>query len=421
MKRHKSCHGIVHNKQLSVCCCEEGNAIIASICVFPLVFLSHPTLCLSYRYFDHFCLKGHAWASKKPARSAKPGQLSSNWSAACTHCKNWDGLNNRNICDIFDPDDGSTLSDFVFVILMVFGRQNYKDSKVVSYCHIYNIYLHANDISVLCALDEKQLHDMLSAKACDDLALLFMLQRSMFSISKNTNLKQFCRSIIRMPILMIVERTLYFCSPLRPSQCFGMWKYRIVSWSSLTQPRLQSLGKTMVWFRLGSFFGGGHSCSTVRRSFPKFTFQFHSRTCLAWKGFTETNRRRYTGQKPGTKSIRRPADKSRIHRGSIGHFVPPAVYIGFPLFVLLKSRSGQLSSMPWRARETVVSWAKGPVGVPSYPAPFRPAAPPCAAHGMSGFWDRQLANAAKCSKNHRQYTIFAFVRSMLLGDHPDIP
>ena len=43
-----------------------------------------------------------------------------------------------------------------------------------------------------------------------------------------------------------------------------------------------------------------------------------SRTGLAWKGFTETNGRRYTGQQPGTKSAFRPADKPAINRGWTG-------------------------------------------------------------------------------------------------------
>ena len=42
---------------------------------------------------------------------------------------------------------------------------------------------------------------------------------------------------------------------------------------------------------------------------------FNSRTCLAWKGLTETNKRRYTGQQPATKSARGPVDKPRINRG----------------------------------------------------------------------------------------------------------
>ena len=41
----------------------------------------------------------------------------------------------------------------------------------------------------------------------------------------------------------------------------------------------------------------------------------NSRTCLASKGFTKTNRRRYTGQQPGTKSAPRPGDKPLVNRG----------------------------------------------------------------------------------------------------------
>ena len=49
----------------------------------------------------------------------------------------------------------------------------------------------------------------------------------------------------------------------------------------------------------------------------------------------------------------------------------------------------------WRARETVVSWADRPVGVPSCPAPLRPAASPCAAPprpacGISGPWIQHI-------------------------------
>ena len=85
----------------------------------------------------------------------------------------------------------------------------------------------------------------------------------------------------------------------------------------------------------------------------------------------------------------------RTNRWSTAVFVPPSVYIGFRLFVLLKSRSGQVCSMLWKVRGTVVSWANRSVGAPSCPAPPRPAAPPCAAptrlaRGTSGFWIRQV-------------------------------
>ena len=50
-----------------------------------------------------------------------------------------------------------------------------------------------------------------------------------------------------------------------------------------------------------------------------------SRTCLACRGFTETNRRRHIGQQPGTKSASRPASKPRMNRLSTAGFVPPSV------------------------------------------------------------------------------------------------
>ena len=45
----------------------------------------------------------------------------------------------------------------------------------------------------------------------------------------------------------------------------------------------------------------------------------------------------------------------------------------------IRRRSEQLSSMLWRARGTIVCWAKRSVGALSCPAPPRPNAPPCAA------------------------------------------
>ena len=55
------------------------------------------------------------------------------------------------------------------------------------------------------------------------------------------------------------------------------------------------------------------------------------------KGFIETKRRRSTGRQPGTKSASRPGYKPVINRGSTGYRVPPSVYIGILLFVLLGS------------------------------------------------------------------------------------
>ena len=78
-------------------------------------------------------------------------------------------------------------------------------------------------------------------------------------------------------------------------------------------------------------------------------------------------------------------------RLSTGRRVPPSLYIEFRLFVLPKSRPGQLSSMPWKARGSVASWANRPAGVPARPA--RPTPLPRHAlprRGMSGFWIRQI-------------------------------
>ena len=62
-----------------------------------------------------------------------------------------------------------------------------------------------------------------------------------------------------------------------------------------------------------------------------------------------------------------------INRGSTGRFVPPPVYIGFPLFVLAKRRSEQLFTVSWRARETVGFLADRNVGTVFCPASLRPA------------------------------------------------
>ena len=60
-----------------------------------------------------------------------------------------------------------------------------------------------------------------------------------------------------------------------------------------------------------------------------------------------------------------------INRSSTARCVPPSVYIGFRLFVLLGRRSGDVSSMSRGVRGTLVSWAHCSVGVPSRPAPPR--------------------------------------------------
>ena len=120
----------------------------------------------------------------------------------------------------------------------------------------------------------------------------------------------------------------------------------------------------------------------------------HSQTCLARKRFTKTNKRRYIGLQPGMKSGLRPADKPLINRGSTAGFVPPTVYIGTPLIVLPKNCSEKLSSMPWKARKTVVSCANKPVGVPSCRA--RPAQPPrCAPPDPTRPWCVRILDSTR--------------------------
>ena len=56
---------------------------------------------------------------------------------------------------------------------------------------------------------------------------------------------------------------------------------------------------------------------------------------------------------------------------------PHSVYIGFRLYMLLERRSGDVSSMPWRVRGTLVLWANSSVGTQSCPTPRgRPAGRP---------------------------------------------
>ena len=111
----------------------------------------------------------------------------------------------------------------------------------------------------------------------------------------------------------------------------------------------------------------GHALHEKRRAWT-----FILRHALHDKGL-QSQRRRSTGQQPGTNSARGPADNPLINRSSTGRFVLPSVYIGFRLFVLPKKPPGRLSSMPWGARGSVVSWANRLAGVPARPAPPRPA------------------------------------------------
>ena len=129
-------------------------------------------------------------------------------------------------------------------------------------------------------------------------------------------------------------------------------------------------------------------------------------------------------KQPGTKSPSRPADKPVANRLSTARqpvvnfsLVPRSCfYMGFPCFVPPKNCPGQLFSVPWRARWTVVSLAHRPAAVlgastrrhptPPCRAPPRPAAlrtrrpprrcapprpvPPviCSGFGFDRFWDR---------------------------------
>ena len=60
----------------------------------------------------------------------------------------------------------------------------------------------------------------------------------------------------------------------------------------------------------------------------------------------------------------------RLNRGLTAGFVPPSVYIRFRLFVLLGKRR-DVSSMLWRVRGKLVSWADSSVGIQSCPTPPR--------------------------------------------------
>ena len=88
-----------------------------------------------------------------------------------------------------------------------------------------------------------------------------------------------------------------------------------------------------------------------------------------------------------------------MNRLSTAGFVPPSVYIGFRLFVLLGRRSGDVSSMLWRMRRRL--FPRRTVLLANSPARPRPATPPCAptrpARGMSGFWARQVRYELDCS------------------------
>ena len=81
-----------------------------------------------------------------------------------------------------------------------------------------------------------------------------------------------------------------------------------------------------------------------------------------------------------------------MNRGSTAGFVPPLVYIGFRLFVLLEDAQATCLRC-FRGNEEGLSPGRK-VLLASSPARPRPATPPCVstrpARGMSGFWNRQV-------------------------------
>ena len=66
-----------------------------------------------------------------------------------------------------------------------------------------------------------------------------------------------------------------------------------------------------------------------------------------------------------------PVINRRLTAGQPLILFPHSVYIGFRLFVLLGKRSGDVSSIPWRVRGRLVSWANNFVGIQSCPTLLR--------------------------------------------------
>ena len=75
----------------------------------------------------------------------------------------------------------------------------------------------------------------------------------------------------------------------------------------------------------------------LEKKFGAYSFHFPGHA-LHEKGLQRQIRRRSTVRQPGTKRASRPADKPLINRWSTADFVPPSVYTGFRLFVLLGRR-----------------------------------------------------------------------------------
>ena len=87
--------------------------------------------------------------------------------------------------------------------------------------------------------------------------------------------------------------------------------------------------------------------------------------------------RRYTGQQPGTKSGRGPAEKPVVNRWLCSSIGLHRISIDPASENII--RDSVFDDLEGKRDGSVVSWANRPVGVPSYPAPPRPAALPCAA------------------------------------------
>ena len=165
---------------------------------------------------------------------------------------------------------------------------------------------------------------------------------------------------------------------------------------------------------------GGRARQGMGRSGSNTNLSLCSRTYLAWKGFTETNRRRYTGQQPATKSARGLGEKQRINRWinrlSTADFVCPSVYIGFPLFVLAKRRSEQLFTVRWRAWGAVGFQGDRNVGTLFCPASRRPAVCPspcrsdppvvCSGFGLDGFFSVSRIMSWTSLRKHEQYNSY---------------
>ena len=113
-------------------------------------------------------------------------------------------------------------------------------------------------------------------------------------------------------------------------------------------------------------------------STPIFLCTPFSRTCLVWKRFTGTNKRRYIGLQPGSKSCRRPADKPLINRGS------PAVFFSNDLHrnYFVRAAEKLFGTVIFDALEGARDGyflREQTCRRPTLPSPPRPDASPCAA------------------------------------------